>query len=71
LTDTGLFELSEHRLFEQLVVQRKFLETFQGNGVVVFRAVRHPGVCQRQKLVNVQGRQRGEVSTAMRLPKHS
>jgi hypothetical protein len=53
------------------VVQRKFLETFQGNGVVVFRAVRHPGVCQRQKLVNVQGRQRGEVSTAMRLPKHS
>jgi hypothetical protein len=66
LTDTGLFELAEDRPFDQFVVQGEFLKPFQGDRVVVLRAIGHAGVGQRQKLVNVQGRQRGEVSTAMR-----
>jgi hypothetical protein len=61
------FQIPEHRLVEQLVLNRELLETLQGHSVVVLRAVREPSTCLTQVFVDLQWRQRSEVARVVRL----
>ena len=67
----GAFPTCQIPACQAACVNCELLDAFQGHGVVMFRAVGLPCVRQSEVFVDFERRQRGEVSPAVYLSKHS